>query len=350
MNRWLKRFITIVAVAVFCLGMAVTAFAAEDPSVLSESERIALAEALYGVEVQKDQLGLADTDFNNLRLGGPVQTYLCRNNMFESGWVMYPIIDNEKLILWAIENDGKFQLTAALVDEVNNEINNEMPFAIVYDKESVYLYAKDTFTLLAISAVEDDSRSVLDIDLAEDCVLKTVALSENTDFEYSSSVGRMPIYYGCDVKFVTQNPPSTTCWAATIACIANYKNGTSLSAISVVQGYYGTSNYNREFYDGEVPNVLSGYGLSYVYRNEAPSNNVILENIITGYPLYSSWVASGVRHAVCLYGINSAGGYVYIMDPEYGFTSAIDSGGTYTYVSGYSGTTLTLDRAVCHSW
>lgn len=38
------------------------------------------------------------------------------------------------------------------------------------------------------------------------------------------------------------------------------------------------------------------------------------------------------------------------MNPEFGFTSASASSSGYKYVSDYSNVTLTLDRAVCHSW
>lgn len=236
------------------------------------------------------------------------------------------------------------------MEEVSRAVENDQDFTIVYDRNSAYLYTDNQFTLLAVSAVEDTTRSVLNVESLNVSGLETASFSRHTVWVYEPAAARTPVYYGCDVKFVSQNPPSYICWAATIACIANYKYGDLLTAVTVAQGYYGTSDYDKTINDSFAPDILAKYRLSYVYEDQVPSNNVILENIKDGYPLYTSWVAPGVRHAVCLYGINSVSGLVYVMDPEFGFATASYSGGSYTYYSGYGKVTLTLNRAVCHSW
>ncbi|MDF2945025.1 MAG: hypothetical protein K0S01_3883 [Herbinix sp.] len=43
-----------------------------------------------------------------------------------------------------------------------------------------------------------------------------------------------------------------------------------------------------------------------------------------------------------IYGMNIIGGYISIMDPEYGFASAVSNGTTYKYTSLYSGVSLSL--------
>lgn len=348
MKKGLKKFLTLFLVFSLSFGLTATAIAAEENLWISESEREALCEALYGVEMQKNRLGLTDIDFANLRIGAPVQTYLYVDNVFEPAQEMYPVLGNDKLILWAIQSGDGFQITDALVEEVNNSIEMDEPFSIVYDRKNSYLYADNTFTFLGTFAMEEESRSVLDADAVEiSSEMETTSLSENTILGYSKGNARAPIYYECSVEFVTQNPASKMCWAATTACIANYINGTSLTAVQVAQNYYG-SDYDHGVSYQDAPIVLGAYGLNYTYQEVVPSANLLLEQIQADYPVYTSWMSGDISHAVCVYGVAPISGYIYIMDPEYGFTSAGNSTGQYTFVSGYNGNVYTLYRAVYH--
>lgn len=355
MKTILKKILCIIVPFVLCVELTITALASESAFDLSEDEKASLFEVINDIELQKDVLGLSNINFNELRIGAPVQTYVYKNNTFEEGIQMYPITINDKLIFWAIKYGGKFQVTTALTGEINDKVDADTPFCIIFDKNSSYLYVGNSLVFLRESDIEDDTRSVIASDFAawdalQDAGLLTTTLSSCSALGYTGLIGRASNYYGCNVSFVSQNPPSNLCWAATIACIANYKKGTSLSAVSVAQGHFGTVNYNQRLSLSDAAGVLANYGLSYSYRNTSVTSNVILTNLMNDYPIYSSWSYSRDSHAVCIYGANPVGGYLYIMDPESGFTSASLSGGAYTYVSNYSGVTLQLNRAVCHYW
>lgn len=265
---------------------------------------------------------------------------------------MYPITENHELIAFAINNDGKFQISTGLVQDINNTVDTNTPFALIYDKKGCYLYSADRFALLKETSLKDTSRSVLDVNnvTVDTNNLELSALIDSRSLGYTNLFQAKASCEECPVDFVSQNPPSNICWAAVIASIANYCNGTSLTAVSVAQAFYGASNYDRGINDSVAPSIFDDYDLSYTYKNQKPSDNVMLGNIQDDYPIYGSFTWSGGRHGGVIYGINVIGGYIYIMDPESGFTSASASSSGYKYVSDYSNVTLTLDRAVCHSW
>lgn len=355
MNTFLKKILCVIISFILCMELSITALASESVFGLREDEKASLFDVINDIEYQKDLLGLSDVNFNELCIGAPVQTYIYKNDTFENGIQMYPITINNNLIFWAIKYDGKFQVTTALTSEVNDKIDANTPFSIIFDKNSSYLFVDGEFVFLRESDIEDDTRSVISTSLStlndiQDADILTTTLSANCKLNYSGSVARVSNYYGCNVSFVSQNPPSNLCWAATIACIVNYKKGTSLSAVSVAQGYYGSGDYNYGLNISYVPGILANYGLSYSYQNITVTSNVILTNLMNDYPIYSSWVYPGGAHAVCIYGVNPVGGYLYIMNPASGFTSATATEGGYTYVSSNSGATLQLYRAVCHNW
>lgn len=329
-------------------------------SLLNCQQITSLMEILSDVECQKDVIGLAEINFATLEIGTAIQTYNYVDNTFEEARKMYPITYNNELVLWIIDNGGQFQVTTALVNEVNSTIESNIPFSIVYDRNSSYLYANDNFILLGSSEIKDMTRAVLEPDsIMFKAGLKTTALTENVALGYEASTHSdlvcasayaesAPIYYECSVGYVGQSPYNNLCWAASVASIANYCNGTSLSAASVAQECYGTSNFDLPIFSFDAPTILSNYNLEYSYREAIPSNNVIQENLMADYPIYSNFSTGTTGHATVIYAINTRGGYIYIMDPEFGFTSIGPS--SYSYVSGLSGATLTLISASCHSW
>lgn len=107
---------------------------------------------------------------------------------------MYPILNNEDLVSWAIKTGDTYQLTTALVDEVNQNITDETDFTIIYDKNSSYLYKENEFIYLATSQVEDDTRSVLDTEGEfGDLELKTENLLVTSSLGYVGGRARMSI-------------------------------------------------------------------------------------------------------------------------------------------------------------
>lgn len=262
-NRiFFKKMLSILLPFILCVEMTLTVMASEPSSELSEEEKASLMEAISDIECQKEILGLTGIDFSELCIGAPVQTYVYRNNTFEEGMRMYPITFDNQLIFWVINQDGKFQVTTALTSEVNDKIDVDTPFSIVFDKNSSYLYVGDSLVFLRESDIEDAARSVIASDFAawdalQDADLLTATLSSGSVLGYTGLTGRASNYYGCNVRFVSQNPPSSLCWSATIACIVNYKKGTALSAVSVAQGYYGSGDYDKPLSISYASSILS---------------------------------------------------------------------------------------------
>lgn len=360
---FLKKPIAVLSALILCLAPAASVSAAggqpaaREPQALSESEKASLSEALNGVEAQKNMInelipGLEDMDFSRLCVGKPVQTYIYANNAFEPSQAMYPITYNDRLIFWAIEDEGKFQITTALVGDINDKLEGSVAFSIVYDRNNAYLYSNNAFTWLANWADAVGNRSLLEPDAVILEKLETVSFSEKLEWEYLPAVAREPIYYGCNVEYVPQKL-SNLCWAATIACIMNYCKGESHTPEEFAIYYFVSDDetvYNDGVGDVNVPKVFAHYNMDYTYKDKTPSDSVIGHNIRSDYPVYAGWVtSSGNHHATCIYGINAIGGYVHIMDPEVGFTSASAGSNGYSYV-GKSSERLTLIHLVCHSW
>lgn len=235
-------------------------------------------------------------------------------------------------------------------------LNELDEFAVIYDVQSSYLYDGVRLIKLRDVGITVESR----VEVTEENLLDAAIVLNNIDtdyvLEYTTNVSnaRTPVYYSCNVSFVSQNPPSNICWAASAACIANYLRGTNYTAVSVARGWFGT-NYNQLLELGYEDDVLAQCGVSYTYKHQVPSGGVIFNNIYNGYPVQATfrWTSGSEigYHDVVIYGINSIAGYLYVMDPEFGFSST-----TYTasighrYVSEYSGVTLTLNRAACKYW
>lgn len=331
-----------------------------------------LAEALGCVEIQKEEYGLSNEDFYALRIGEPIQTYVYSNDSFIAWQTLYPILSGKKLILWAVEVEGSYQISQGLVRELSSALDYDEAFAIVYDYDSVYLYSNGSFKCLGHFKGQDDSRSQLKLLTVSQDKLITRSLAENKEVNYlpgDAKSAKSQIYYGCNVDFVTQaNPNGQTsyiCWAATIACIVNYHNGTDWTATYVAADIKGP-NFNQGVYPTFYSTAIQYFrnhnvGTYLPYTNAMPSTYSITDNLQHGYPLYSTWQvynslgsSTNIMHAMCIYGIYTTNNYISIMDPDNGFaTVAADpnSGNgagycSYTYYDTTSGTYATLIDAI----
>lgn len=313
---------------------------------------------LKSVECIKDQLGFSGIDFEELSYSNSIFAY-----DYTDGGIVYnsefiPLLYRDELVAWVIKTeDSIYQFSTALVDEINEILVNNMQFAIIYDIDTSYLYDGEyLYPLAEVSLLVEDRVELENAQVLEAFEVLLGCINNSTDLQYTSTINnaRTPIYYSCNVSFVTQEPPSNMCWAASAACIANYLNGTNLTAADVAKSWYDTtiySEYNYGLTIGLQDDVLEEYGIDYIYRNQVPSDGIIFDNIYNGYPVQATFEWSNGYHDVVIYGINTIGGYIYIMDPEFGFCEATyELYGGYTYVSGYSGVTLTLDRATCKYW
>lgn len=353
----MKKIISFLLATIMIISISVISAGA---STVDATETAEIVNALNSVECIKDQLGLGSVNFEHLSYSrNHIYAYDYTDDGFVYNSEFIPIIYANCLIGWIIkattETNTVYQFSTAFVNQVNSIVTSNMNIAFIYDYNACYLYDGNQLYKLGDISLSVESRSILNsVGCLNTADVTRNELSEYIDLEYSSlnTNARTPIYYSCNVSFVTQNPPSNMCWAASAACITNYFNGTSHTAASVAQSWYNTySNYNLGLSLGLQDDVLRNYGISYTYRNQVPSDGIIFNNIYNGYPIQATFKWSNGYHDVVIYGINITGGYIYIMDPEYGFCSATSSTSTgHTYISGYSGVTLSLNRATCKYW
>ncbi len=353
MKNFLKCSICLFLVIVILISSTtISAFA------ITETASKKIISALQLAENIKNELGLSEVDFGELTISSPIYSYEYTQKGFVQNNVMYALKHKNELVAWAISLDRngelEFQITTALIKEVNAVLSANTCFALIYDSIYCYLYNGNSFIPLYEYSLEINNRCPLPKDIGK-CstnriTLTSISESENLNYSYISS--RVQTYYSCSVGYVTQDPPSHLCWAASIACIVNSKKGTNYNAKNVAQTYYGTDNYNIGLTVGLEQDILrKKYYLWYTYKNSVPSDAIIGRNIQNNYPLYASFaVSNGGRHAVVIYGVDIVKGYIAIMDPEFGFIGATISTNGYQYISAYSGYTLTWDMATCRYW
>lgn len=344
----------IILVTFFCP----TIYATENQNVNAEEmyfptaeESEAIIEALNYVEKDKINFGLNNVRFDGLEIGEKLVAYEYRESNFIELYSAFPIIYNDKMVALATKiSEENYQITTDLADAIS--LTNISKGCIVYDTNSAYLFDGVAIHHLMTSEETINSRgNLLEANLCNfqnDVLLssfyKTISLN------YRITLGaRTQTYWSCGVKYVKQG--KNLCWAATVACINNYINGTNLTSEAVAKKKFGNSNYNNGLADNEVCSFMnSQYKLGYAYKNQVPSNNAILKNIKNKYPIYGSFISKVSRHAVTIYGVNLISGYITVMNPSSGSMTIKEANGKYSYVSSGNGYTYTMDRGICKYW
>lgn len=349
----MKKVVSVFFAAIFVVYLTVPCSYA----LYREGTNVAgVTKALEEAEELKSELGFSDINFDKLTFSDSILAYEYTKKGFVFNSEFIPIKDNNRLVGWVIKADYNgsaiYQFSNAFIGVIDNYIDNDTEFAIIYDYEHCYVY--DGSEIYIIGNVSLNVASRLSI---ENCSNVDFSPIELGNYEKTYTVNysanndsRASAYISCRVSFVSQEPPSSICWAASAACIINILLGYNLPAETIARYWYGT-NFNRPLNSSYFDDVLNSYNLNYSYRAQVPSDAVIYSNINQGYPIMAAFNSSGGGHAVVVYGINITGGYIAVMDPEYGFTRANYSlANGYTYVSDYSGVTLSFSRAACASW
>lgn len=277
---------------------------------------------LSSIERSKETWGLADIDFESIYIGDPVYTYVYSDDSFTQNSKIYPISDDEKIILLAVDHNGGITITTELVETLNSVIDSDDSFTIMYDSYGCYICTNDS--RIQVTEYEVDAESETPSSLPED----NEDFSENVTYTRLTDKYFLPYVtpciphasgsytYSCNVSIVSQQPDNKICWAASVACIVNYLKGTRLTAQSVARDYYGAI-YNDGLNMKYIPDVLSSYKVTYDPQIYYPTDYQIYNNLRLGYPLYSRWVAyeDAPNHACVLFAIDNYSGTVSIMDP-----------------------------------
>ncbi len=357
-----KRILSAVVAALTAtsLSLSITAETVKNGESAHAVRNSEIASCLGHVEPQKELWGIGNVDFEDLYLGEAVQTYEYLKDGFSPCITMYPLIYGDDIVLWAIEADDSYQITTELTYSINDYIDADTEFSIVYADDGSYLYTDGEFIMLSEYDYGDSDREVLGGDEnGGTLVLSSLLECEPLNYYWTEAYAVNDLYE-CDVDYIEQG--HNLCWAAACASIINYKKGTNYDSYDV-NNYFTSYNPNdgNKVYTEDIPYVLSLYGLSYSYKSVAPGAQIVLKNIKADYPIYGGFAdytkpvkledgtIDYTRHGAVLYGIYTSRETIYIMDPNYGFTYSNPSSlGEYSYYA--SGYTWTLERGVCHVW
>lgn len=367
----MKKIFVLITAIVLCFSFTVSAAALDSLSegrelqngYPSDSQRESIIISLRHTENIKQTMGLDNVPFSEIYVGEALRTYDYTYAGFEESGIVFPLFYQNTLVAVAREMDnGHFQITTALAERIQEL--RALEAAIIYDVNSCYLFDGTDFLLLqetdteilSRNSISDSmSRSIIDTSELDLCDLSASTLLGYGDVAPLST----STYVECpDVEYVSQDPPSNLCWAATIACIKNAVSGTSLTAVDVAKEKYGNSNYDKTIKNNQIASFMKGsYNLSYTLKSSVPSDKVIKKNMNNEYPIFGifSWVSSSRSttksyHDGTIYGIDTSDKYIAVMDPEFGATISYKDGSKYTYISEWSGVTLTFAQALCKSW
>jgi hypothetical protein len=353
----MRKIVSLVLIVALCIScLAFRGYAAENEEVES-----GIVDALSSVEPIKEQFGLSSVDFDQLTTSNHIFAYDYTNTGCVYNAEFIPLKFEGELVGWVIKAPGDggniYQFSTAFVEAVNNNLDALTEFAIIYDAQSSYLYNGVDLIKLKDTGITVDARAEVTEVLLIDAGVVLNNIDANYDFEYINNVpnARTSSVISCNVSAVLQGNASI-CWAASAACIINYIQGTSYDAISVAKNWYGNTNYNQMLPLDDTDNVLARYNIYYSYREQEPSEAVILHNIASGYPVLATFITTDAYvgwHDVVIYGVNPIASKLYIMDPTIGFTVAthIEYVGYRYYNSTIGeGINLTLYHATCKYW
>ena len=366
-NQMFKKLISVLLCAAISLPIFTASAAAEEAVSGTVSENEGIIEALHMIEPVKENYGLTEADLENMKVSAPVKTYEYTSEGLSFLRNYFPLICDGTLVAWAIENaEGDevfYQISTSYINDVNAAINNTTSFALIYDQSSCYIV--DGANMQKLGSYEKiGGRSVLTKEALETADIELSSVSKAYDLGYTNQAS---VYgavvpgettYKCDVLYINQDGYYTDnlCWAASIACIVSYIKKSYYNAWDV---YTQTKSFAGLESDNSLPvgneeQIYNWYGLSYQFKAYVPVFSNIETNIRNGYPLHAIFAYqdgfSVIGHAGVIHGCtnnnqNSNLNYIYVMDPQFGFTTARyypGSYNTYKYTSDYSGVELQL--------
>lgn len=349
MKKRLLLMIIGIAMIINC-SVSVSAETTSNYNIIEGDIKQDICVALRNIESQKSLFGLDTVDFESINIGEPVQTYEYVDNMFEECAMLYPLIYNDSIVLWAIEDSNTYQFTSSLTNEINEEIHDKQAFTIIYDKEKCYLFSEGSLTVLYEYGYDIEERSTLDTtDIINGLELSSIENVASLGYKgISQRAGS--IIYSCDVEHVAYQ--TNLCWAASCAAISNCINDTNYDADDVSDIYWG-ENITGDVYTEDIPDVLDKLEVNnYSYRASIPSEPVMINNFTANRPIYGSFYnnTNSLRHGCVIYGINVNPVMIYIMDPIEEYLYIYNTNGSYSYYSASVGVRWIWDRACCYSW
>jgi len=338
-----------------CLLLPCTSYLAKAES----NDKEAVIAAMRCIHPFKDEYGMGNVDFTTLKIGEAINVYDYINDTFVFSRIAYPLFSGNELvaILYNI-GDSVYQVMNGM-DELIKDIDCS-EIAIVYDSDGCHVFDGEEFHQIYVANNPGTIKDCLATD-AGTVLLDEIQVSDFTvsyDLGYTNVVTpRNGDSYILGVSYVTQNPYDNLCWAASIAAITNYKTGSSLTAVGVASTYFSSKGLPFTDDDIDITEVASRFSyhlpyMSYSLRYQVPTDAQIANNITAGNPILGSFEvqAAGGWHDIVIRGYDTSLGQLYAIDPQTGFVLIPKLSGWYRFVTGVTGDTLVLTRAICNSW
>lgn len=325
-----------------CFMVAMPAMAAEETNeqAVSEQQLENIVDTLNNL-IGKKNFGLENvSNVSELSIGKCISVYNYTENGFEQGMSFYPILHNNELVIIAREftETHDFSFTTSLVDNIKENINNNDEFALIFDQYNCYLFDGSNWTLLKeYHSFTNENNIPLNTLSRLDCSQIKLCDSLNDAIlipSFYRSLERQVTFW-CDIDFVRQTGDNT-CWAATLASVANYRNNTNWSEYDVVEIVKGTrADLGLSSFD--YAEALNKVGLTNYKNLGKLSGDGMVSNIGQNYPIWAQFaIRTGATHSCVIHGIVDTLKEIYVMDPEEGFVTAENIDGNYQLVYGHS--------------
>lgn len=332
----MRRFVAIMLVFSLALSVSVSA-----TSIQADSSASFLKSAIIAsIQVQVNDPYLEifdDISLLDLKVGSPLNVYEYVPTGFEKIHEYIPLYVEQELVLLSVSVDGiHYQFFDTLAQAVCEYLASAERAALIYDKQSLYVFDGTTFHLVQEFVTETPYRCALPekIMQTEMQTLSTtdVLSMETLGYYENTNQARANAYYSCSVDYVSQGNNDYLCGAATIACILNsiseyhdcpLPNG-PLTTASVAQTCLGNPNATQGINTASMQVFLDDYfetpGESDYYdfyiTHDPLSDGTIVTNLRNGYPIcVQAAPEMGYWHWLTLYAINLTSGYVTFMNP-----------------------------------
>ncbi len=320
------------------LGIFVSANNTSQSEYPNQLERNAIIEVLNVVNIEKDAVGLQNVDFNDLYIGERIYRYVLTNDGLETTCYSYPILYDDTVVLMATSGNGDhFQITTYEADLLKSNPTDTDRIAFINDDTHLYFYdgvemkCVDTYesvenrVSLQTYSTESFCHEASARDILQMTYLGNSMLLGYEDIPYiqaSGMRGGYDNYYSCTVDFVSQDT-LTDCWAASVAMVTNYINGTSYTSqqvydqsIQYIEGRGATMH--------EIAYILRykyGCGSFSVFDTDSLlSDSAYVTNMVCYCPVVAGFKIAGrsQHHATVVDAIHTASGYIRVCDPYVG--------------------------------
>lgn len=281
----------------------------------------------------RDILASCSADLNidqcseNIRIGDSFVVYDLEKPEQE-GLYYYPIMregsDQIIALISLMDTSVGWQYTIDTnwVDELNSINYNKEDYIFYTDNGSLVAQSKKKKKMLTGKGVKDDFDNksletkkkimrtkfkwIKKIDVEE-----KMKRAKNLPLGYTPTTTNELGYYYCNLYNGQGQGPYGLCWAASVATVANYLNGTAYTAKNVADMM--GKDYNAGGFPEEIATAINNLGSRYYYTYQTQSFKTIMRHIGFRKPMVICGWNSTAGHAVTIYGYRNLANGQYVM-------------------------------------